>query len=221
MTRSRQSQRPGYARRQDMTPEELFELFPDDAAAERWFIRTRWPKGVRCPYCSSCRVQEGAAHRTMPLRCRGCRRRFSVRTGTVMQAANLGYQIWAVAIYLLTTRHTGISSVELHRYLARTASWTKGREEAQQVTQKAAWHLAHRLRAVFQEIDRRGTPRQPGELAEMEDAGGQDPEPEQPGVGAEVEEGGDRCPEPERPDCVIVTGDFRLDEDDEGEWWTI
>ena len=30
-------------------------------------------------------------------RCRGCDKRFSVRTGSVMADSKLGYQVWAIA----------------------------------------------------------------------------------------------------------------------------
>ncbi len=80
-------------------------------------------------------MQSGAAHKTMPYRCRDCRKRFSVRTATVMQASNLGYQTWAIAIYLLTTSLNGVSSMKLHRDLG--------------ITQKSAWHLAHRIRRAW------------------------------------------------------------------------
>ena len=49
----------------------------------------------------------------------------------------LGYQTWAIAIYLLTTNLKGVSSMKLHRDL--------------KVTQKTAWFLAHRIRDNFQE----------------------------------------------------------------------
>ena len=110
-------------------------MFPDNAAAERWFIDQRWPDGICCHWCGSCRVQTGCAHRTMPFRCRDCRKRFSVRTGTVMQSSKLGFQTWLVAMYLLTTSLKGVSSMKLHRDLG--------------VTQKTAWHLAHRLREMW------------------------------------------------------------------------
>ncbi len=58
--------------------------------------------------------------------------RFSVRVGTVMQCSKLNYQIWAIAVYLFVTNIKGISSMKLHRELS--------------ITQKSAWHLAHRLR---------------------------------------------------------------------------
>ena len=79
-------------------------------------------------------VQSGAAHPCMPYRCRGCGKRFSVRTGSVMTESKLGYQVWVIAIYLLTSGLKGVSSMKLHRDLG--------------ITQESAWHLAHRIRAA-------------------------------------------------------------------------
>ena len=74
----------------------------------------------------------------MPYRCRErqYRKRFSVRYGTVMQSSKLGYQVWAMAIYLSLTSLKSVSSMKLHRDL--------------DITQKSAWHLAHRLRKAFE-----------------------------------------------------------------------
>ncbi len=49
-----------------------------------------------------------------------------------MQGSNLNYQTWAIAMYLMVTNIKGVSSMKLHRDL--------------EITQKSAWHLAHRLR---------------------------------------------------------------------------
>ena len=70
----------------------------------------------------------------MPYRCRhrDCHRRFSVKHGTAMQSSKLGYQTWAIALYLATTSLKGVSSMKMHRDL--------------KITQKSAWHLAHRIR---------------------------------------------------------------------------
>ena len=110
----------------------LIDMFPDDAAAERWFCKTRWPDGARCPHCYRRDIQEGTTHPTMPYRCRTCKRFFSVRIGTVMQDSRLGYQVWVIAIYLLVVGNKGVSSRRLHRDL--------------DISQKAAWYLAHRIR---------------------------------------------------------------------------
>ena len=130
---------PGQSFRKGLSLPELVRMFPDDAKSEAWFADARWPDGVQCPNCGSWRVQSGTAHKTMPYRCRECRKRFSVRSKTVMAASNLGFQVWILAIYLLTTGIKGTSSMKLHRDLG--------------VTQKTAWHLSHRIRAMWQAGD--------------------------------------------------------------------
>ena len=126
---------PGKHFRKGMSLVEVMRVFSDDATAEAWFVKARWPEGVFCPYCESGRVQEGAAHKTMPYRCRACRKRFSVKTGTVMQSSKLGYQTWALAGCLMTNDLKGQASMKLHRDLG--------------ITQKTAWHLAHRIRETW------------------------------------------------------------------------
>jgi transposase-like protein len=96
----------------------------------------RWPDGPQCPHCASRNVLSGAAHPCMPYRCRGCDKRFSVRTGSVMADSKLGYQVWAIAIYLLTTALKGVSSMKLHRDLG--------------ISQKSTGHLAHRIRRSWE-----------------------------------------------------------------------
>ena len=114
-------------------------LFPNDAKAEAWFSIARWPDSLQCPHCQSIRVQSRTSHPSMPYRCRDCRKFFSVRTHTVMADSKLGYQTWVLAIYLLTTGIKGPSSMKLHRELG--------------ITQKSAWHLAHRIREMWRSGD--------------------------------------------------------------------
>ena len=55
-----------------------------------------------------------------------------------MQSSKLSLQVWAIALYLLTTNLKGISSMHLHRDL--------------NITQKSAWHLAHRIRETWSDV---------------------------------------------------------------------
>ena len=128
---------PGKAHREGLSLAQLLKQFPDDDAAEAWLVEARWPDGPACPHCGSVNVQTGASHR-MPMRCREkeCRKRFSVKTGTAMHSSNVGYQDWLIAIYLMTTSLKSVASMKLHRDL--------------NVTQRTAWHLAHRLRKSFE-----------------------------------------------------------------------
>lgn len=126
---------PGKHFREGISLVGFFERFPDEASAERWFVDLRWPSGICCPTCGSLNVQVGTTHPTMPYRCREkeCKQRFfSVKTGSAMQSSKLPYRTWLLAIYLVATNLKSVSSMKLHRDLG--------------VTQKTAWHLAHRLR---------------------------------------------------------------------------
>ena len=96
---------PGKHYRKGMSLVEIMRRFPDTEAAERWFEQQFWPGGPFCPRCGSVNVQAGISHPTMTHRCRDCKGRpmFSLKTGTPMEASKLSYQVWAIAIYLLTT----------------------------------------------------------------------------------------------------------------------
>ena len=109
-------------------------MFPDNDKAREWLKARIWPQD---PYCGSFNVQCGIKHKTMAHRCRDCpsKPRFNLKVGMVMQASNLGYRDWAIAVYLLTTNLKSRSSMKLHRDL--------------EIAYSSAWHLAHRLRAAF------------------------------------------------------------------------
>ena len=128
---------PGKAHRKGISLVGLFKLFPDDATAEAWFVKRRWPNGIACPHCGSMNVQTGANHKTMPYRCREkrCAKRFSAKVGTVMESSKLGFQAWMIATYLMTTSLKGVSSMKLHRDL--------------NINQRSAWFMAHRLRMAL------------------------------------------------------------------------
>ena len=129
---------PGKSHREGITLLQLTRMFPDDAAAEAWFAGRWWPNGPHCPHCGTTNVQSGIKHPTMTHRCRECPKRpmFSMKTGTLMEGSKLGYQTWAFALYLVTTNLKGVSSMKLHRDIG--------------VSQKTAWHLAHRIRKAWE-----------------------------------------------------------------------
>jgi transposase-like protein len=95
---------------------ELFRLFLDADAKRTWFAAQRWGGEPWRPHCSSYHVKHNPSHQSMPWRCaeRECSKKLSVRIGTPLQESPLGYQTWAVAIYLLTTSLKG-QSMKLHR----------------------------------------------------------------------------------------------------------
>ncbi len=126
---------PGKAHREGMTVIELLKMFPDDAAAEKWFEAQRWPEGRFCPDCGSTDTVPVASRKPMPHRCRSCRGHFSVKKGTVMQSSKIGLQKWVIAIYMMTTGLKGTSSMKLYREVG--------------IRQATAWFMMQRIREGF------------------------------------------------------------------------
>ena len=126
---------PGKAHREGISLLELAEKFPDEQAARTWFEAQAWPDGERC--CTRCGSLDTivAKHRSMPYRCRDCRKYFSVKIGTALESSKVPLRKWAFAIYLELTSLKGVSSMKLHRDIG--------------VTQKTAWFMLHRIREAF------------------------------------------------------------------------
>ena len=77
---------------------EFFELFPDDEAAEQFFIRARWPYGdVSCPRCGG----DSGVYKSG----------FSLRSRTACQHATAGHQSASRRAASTITRHPGTPTV--------------------------------------------------------------------------------------------------------------
>ena len=126
---------PGRSHRKGMTIFQVMDIFPDEEAARLWIESIRWPIGPVCPDCESSNYTEAPWHKTMPYRCKACRKYFSVRKGTVMQSSHITLRQWAIVIYMAVTSLKGVSSMKIHRELG--------------MTQKSAWFLIQRVREFF------------------------------------------------------------------------
>src|SRR5205085_4177298 len=105
---------------------------PDTALA--CMIAIRWPDGIFCPRCES---KEHSFVKTRRIWiCKGCKKHFSVKLGTIMEDSPIGLDKWLSAIWLIVNAKNGISSYEIHRALG--------------ITQKSAWFLMHRIRKALQ-----------------------------------------------------------------------
>ena len=113
-----------------MSIPEFYKRFPDEESCKDYIVQERWNGKPVCPLCGHDRVYEIKGG--MSFKCGGCRERFSVRTGTVMESSRLPLQTWLLAIYMMTTARKGISSIQFAKELG--------------VTQKTAWFLANRIR---------------------------------------------------------------------------
>ena len=127
---------PGQAHRKGISLIEAVQKFGDDATAEAWFVARRWPNGIACVECGSLNIAPRQNGRKTPTyHCNDCKKDFTVKTGTIMHDSKLPLSKWALAFYLFSTNLKGVSSMKLHRDLG--------------ITQKSAWHLAHRIRETW------------------------------------------------------------------------
>ena len=69
-------------------------------------------------------------------KCKGCKKQYSVKLGTIFEDSALGFDKWLPAVWLIANSKNGISSHELARALG--------------VTQKSAWFMLHRIRLAMQ-----------------------------------------------------------------------
>ena len=126
---------PGKGYRKGITLIDAVGMFNTEDKAENWFIAQRWPDGIQCSHCEGFNISDQPGRKPQRFHCRDCRKYSSVKTGTVLQASNIPLSKWAIAFYLYSTNLKGLSSMKLHRDLG--------------ITQKSAWHMAHRIREAW------------------------------------------------------------------------
>ena len=139
MNRNMSSKGPGRATRKGLSLVQITKMFQSDEAAEAWFVQTRWPDGIQCPHCGADTVSAVKSRKPMPYRCRACRKHFSVRTNTLMQNSRLGLQVWAIAVYRMSTGINGTVAMKLHRDLG--------------IAYTSAWRLAHKIRETWRDAN--------------------------------------------------------------------
>ncbi len=115
--------------------------FHDEAKAFEYLESVLWPEGLVCPHCGSVSGKHYDLRKTrMGLRkCSDCRKQFTVKVGTVFEQAHIPLNKVLQAVYLMTSSKKGISAHQLHRVL--------------EITYKAAWFLAHRIREAMRSGD--------------------------------------------------------------------
>jgi transposase-like protein len=132
--------------------------FQNEEAALMWIEARVWPNGAVCPFCSATgeRVRKLGGKTTRPglWKCYACRKPFTVKVKTVMEASHIPAFVWLQAMHLISSSKKGVSSNQLHRTLG--------------VTLKSAWFLSHRIREAMTEVRTLLTPPMGGAGATIE-----------------------------------------------------
>lgn len=113
----------------------------DPETAELYLKSIKWPDGPCCPQCGSVSVGSIKSRRRYQCREKGCRKQFSVLTGTIFEGTHLGLDKWVVAIWMIVNCRNGVSSCEIARTIG--------------CKQQSAWHLLHRVRHCLQQASDR------------------------------------------------------------------
>jgi transposase-like protein len=92
-------------------------LYGSEERCEAAWEKARWPDGFRCPRCNGLEHGLVSGRRLKCYQCRQCGHQATLTAGTIMQATKLPLTTWFLAIYLIGQAKTGISSLELSRYL--------------------------------------------------------------------------------------------------------
>jgi len=104
--------------------------------------KIRWPEGIECPHCKSKNVVRinGKSENVRDglLRCKDCRKQFTVTVGTIMHRSHITLRQWIQAFYSMCSHKKGVSSLQLQRNLGLHSY-------------RSAWHLTHRIRLAMKE----------------------------------------------------------------------
>jgi transposase-like protein len=117
----------------------------DEQSARAFLERMRWPNGPVCAHCKSTEIyrltQQADAKKSARvglLKCKKCRKQFSVTVGTIFEGSHIPLHKWLMAIHFVCASKKGMSALQLSRMLG--------------VTYKTAWFMCHRIRLAMKKM---------------------------------------------------------------------
>ena len=119
---------------------QLIRDLKDEESCRVFLEETRWGGIPICPHCihqsagcisSAYKLKSGGNFKGL-YKCKRCRQRFTVITGTMFEGSHVSLENWFYALYIFLSHKKGISSVQLAKDIG--------------VTQKTAWFMLHRIR---------------------------------------------------------------------------
>ncbi len=113
---------------------EAIRYFKDADTCLAFVVSLRWPNGITCPRCGSGEHSFLSTRRLW--KCKGCKKQFSVKLGTIFEDSPIGLDKWLPALWMVVNCKNGVSSYEVARAIG--------------VTQKSAWFMLHRIRLAMQ-----------------------------------------------------------------------
>ena len=112
----------------------------DEAKAYELVESVLWPDGPVCPHCGvvdRASSMKGKSTRIGAYKCYACRKKFTVKIGTIFEDSHIPMRTWLQAIYLMASSKKGISSNQLHRAFG--------------ISLRSAWFMSHRIREAMRD----------------------------------------------------------------------
>lgn len=118
---------------------EMLTKLPDEKSCREYLEHMRW---AGKPCCSHCGYKKKVyklnvkGEFTGLYKCALCRKRFTVKVGTIFEGSHISLQKWLYAIFIFSSHKKGISSHQLAKDLS--------------LTQKSAWFMLGRIRLILE-----------------------------------------------------------------------
>src|SRR2546422_8316357 len=117
----------------------------DEHTAVEFMERQRWADSPACPRCGDTDVYQvidrktGRRSKRFLWDCRGCRRQFTVRIGTILEDSRVPLRHWCYAFWAACASKKGVSALQIMRQC--------------QISYKSALFLMHRIRWAMAPMD--------------------------------------------------------------------
>jgi ISXO2-like transposase domain/Transposase zinc-ribbon domain len=117
---------------------EFDRLFAPPEACLSFLEKVRWGDGFRCLACG------GKSFWTLATglrRCRSCRFKNSVKSGTIFESSRLPLKMWFYSIWWITAQKSGVSALDLQKDVGLGSY-------------RSAWMLLHKIRIAMSRADK-------------------------------------------------------------------
>lgn len=117
---------------------DLPAAWASEKAAFEYMERHRWGESPACPHCGDTNVYQmrdgatGERSKRYLWRCRGCKKQYTVKVGTIMEDSAIPLQHWCYAFWAACASKKGVSALQIRRMTG--------------VSYKSALFMMHRVR---------------------------------------------------------------------------
>jgi transposase-like protein len=118
---------------------EMLTKLPDEKSCREYLEHVRWNGNPCCSHCSHTKTYQIKIKGEFNglYKCASCKKRFTVRNGTIFESSHISLQKWLYAIFIFSSHKKGISSHQLAKDLG--------------LTQKSAWFMLNRIRFALED----------------------------------------------------------------------